>query len=191
MVAMFITLPLPDHARNAVLAARRQLAARLPDGVPLENQRCPHLTLRYLGEVTAGQLRQLKPALQALPQLPIILALSPDLGAFPDVNRPRTIFSNLEGDLHRLGQLRRHIDLITQEAQLPPADHPLKPHVTLGTVSDRSASHIARALLDTRIPGASQRPWRVAGLYVLASTGYGYQTVAEIPWPTAEGENAR
>lgn len=127
----FIALRL-SAADNAALARvierlRREDAA--VRWVPAANL---HLTLKFLGEVAAGQLEPLR---ASLVDLTPAFALGLDgLGCFPGAARPRVLWAGLHGDVPQAIDLAAAIDERTQALGFPREDRAFAPHVTIGRV---------------------------------------------------------
>jgi 2'-5' RNA ligase len=93
-----------------------------------------HVTLAFLGEVTAPVADRLAPelALAAGRHAPLALAFS-GAGAFPDPARARVLWGGLEGDRRALAELAGSVVAAAARAGAPPPDagRPFQPHLTL------------------------------------------------------------
>ena len=95
-----------------------------------------HLTLRFLGDaVERGRLQPFHKFLGEIgaQTLPFILNAS-GAGAFPNLDRPRTIWIGLAGE--ELIQLAQRVESAAVQAGFAPEGRPYTPHLTIGRVRD-------------------------------------------------------
>jgi 2'-5' RNA ligase len=135
----FIAIDMP-----APLVARlERLQATLADEVPgirWSSIGAFHLTLAFLGDVANTDLNDVcrASATAAAPFAPFALKLE-GLGAFPDANRPRTVWAGLTGDaLAELGRLRTAVAAACAAEGAPPEDDRFHPHITLGRAQKKA-----------------------------------------------------
>jgi RNA 2',3'-cyclic 3'-phosphodiesterase len=95
-----------------------------------------HLTLRFLGAaVDRSLLSQLDETLsQITGRTSPFMLQARGTGAFPNLDRPRTIWVGLIGE--QLMQLAKHIEEAAVQAGLAPERRPYTPHLTIGRVRD-------------------------------------------------------
>lgn len=160
---LFIALPLPADVTAALEAAQNQLKRnRWP--VKWVAPASIHLTLQFLGEQDEALVPELLAALAgvqpepaALPQLQLAR-----LGAFPNLQRPQTIWLGVGGDLETLAGLQRAVVRATGSLGFPADSRAFRPHLTLGRVrrdADRNAvQELSRALTNAAAPPALN--WR-------------------------------
>ena len=136
VIRAFIAIDLPDDVQECLRQVSDQLQAQL-SGIPVrwvapENI---HLTLKFLGDVSLGNLGMLKEILQAeaLAQKPLEVSIG-GLGAFPKMRRPRVIWVGVEAPPELLA-LQRGIDAQTARVGYTPDERDFSPHLTLGRVS--------------------------------------------------------
>ncbi|ANM28939.1 hypothetical protein ABI59_03940 [Acidobacteria bacterium Mor1] len=128
---LFIAIELPASARREL--ERRVAELRGRRGWRFVPSRNLHLTLRFLGEVSAAQRRPLFSACAAaVSSLPGgRLGLS-DLGVFPGPRRPRVLWCGLRQEpADWLLPLAREVERAVRSAGFPAEDRPFRPHVTL------------------------------------------------------------
>ena len=96
-----------------------------------------HITLRFLGGLTARQVQRVK-ALdcfdhRAVDIMPFSLELD-GLGLFyrEDGVTPTLLYAALQGELDKLNTLQERSDKLALEAGCPPMSFPFHPHITLG-----------------------------------------------------------
>ena len=74
------------------------------------------------------------------------------VGAFPNLNRPRVLWVNLEGDPQRLRNVVSNIEEVLERIGFPKEKRSFKPHLTLGRVREREdVSALARILESYKI----------------------------------------
>ena len=129
---LFIAIELPDAARRSL--ERRVSEMRGNHGWRFVPARNLHLTLRFLGEVSAEQLQPLSaacaPAVQSVTGGSLELT---GLGVFPGPRRPRVLWCGL--DQHPadwLLPLARKVEQAVRSAGFAAEERAFRPHVTLG-----------------------------------------------------------
>jgi 2'-5' RNA ligase len=158
---LFIALSLPDAVRE-VLAG---LAQPLP-GVNWTRPEQLHVTLRFLGDVTAAQRDALTDRLSGVQVAPFILPLE-GIGAFPPNRPPRVVWIGVGSGHPRLFQLRQRIDDALLASGLPLDVRTFHPHVTLARCVETAAPAIAHWMHAQRETTAP--PFRVEAFDLFAS----------------------
>ncbi|WP_424767629.1 RNA 2',3'-cyclic phosphodiesterase [Paenibacillus sp. sgz302251] len=126
---LFVALPLKGHAAEA-----------LNQWVSTEKERLPfrkwvhaadyHITLQFLGDVSADKTGTLQGALREVQAAQIELVLSKG-GAFGQPKAPRVLWSGVSGQLEGLVSLHNKIIEQTRPLGFIPEDRPFSPHITL------------------------------------------------------------
>ena len=141
-VRAFIAIELPLPIRQALSTIEEQIQARAGAAarkairwVPTENM---HLTLKFLGEVSAGNVQALAHMLhsEASRHSPFRFSVG-GLGAFPNLRRPRIIWIGMEAP-SELSNLQKAIDSETRHLGYPAEERPFSPHLTLGRISQNA-----------------------------------------------------
>lgn len=136
----FIAIDLPqeildrmEQVVELLQESRKDLPVRW---VPTENI---HLTLKFLGDVSDSNYEMLTRILvvEAANNQPFPLSVG-DLGAYPNMRRPRVIWVGVEAPTEMM-VLQRAIDTETARLGYPSEKRKFSPHLTLGRV-DRNAS---------------------------------------------------
>jgi 2'-5' RNA ligase len=149
-----------------------------------------HLTLEFLGDVTAEKAEPLQKALAEHGDHSVPFVLKPGgLGCFPDVKRPRIIWVGLAGDLDVLQRLQSWVSQTSQQYSDHREDRPFQPHLTIGriqSIKPQEAKALAQGLQDYTIPPGPE--W-LADHFILVRSflqpaGASYQTLAEYPLGT-------
>jgi RNA 2',3'-cyclic 3'-phosphodiesterase len=130
-VRLFVAVNLPESTRRAAHAA----AAALRNAAPSVRWVLPetlHITLKFLGEVSAARLREMKAALEtsASIQSGFTFALR-GAGAFPNFRRPRVFWLGVENG-EGLIRVQSSVEGIFAPLGFPAEAREFHPHLTLG-----------------------------------------------------------
>jgi len=151
---LFVAVLLPPAWLTALETVQRDLRAAglglryvRPEGV--------HLTLKFLGEVPAGRLPEIKNALaEAVPRSPAFDLALDRPGTFGPARRPRVVWAGIGGDHARLNAVHHAIDAALSRRGFPPEGRAFNPHLTLARVPDdlstEDAARIVPALAGIR-----------------------------------------
>jgi len=133
-IRAFIAIDLPKEIRTNLEATVQKFKARSVHGVrwvPVDNI---HLTLKFLGDISSGNLERLTKLLQvecaALPSFPVEVA---GVGAFPNHRRPRIIWVGVQAP-PELKTLQACIESAASQMGIQPEERDFSPHLTLGRV---------------------------------------------------------
>jgi len=138
---LFLALDLPPEVRSALEEVQRGLKGTGAD-VRWVRIASIHLTLKFLGQVEAGAVEEIRRAVEPAASACPVLSLHPaGAGVFPGPRSPRVVWIGLEGDLERLGALAGEVDLALAGLGFQAEKRPFQPHLTLGRV--RSGRHKA------------------------------------------------
>jgi RNA 2',3'-cyclic 3'-phosphodiesterase len=149
---IFVAVPLAPALRRAAAAVRGEVgpvAAELR-WVPEENL---HLTLRFLGHVTADEAGRAGDAAReaAGGAAPFRIALG-GVGAFPSLRASRVVWVGVADDTGGLAALAAALEAQLVARGFPPADRPFRAHLT-----------VARARAEDRGVDLRRLPSRVTG----------------------------
>lgn len=140
VVRSFIAIALSSEIQARLTQVSTELQAQLKGvpvrWVPVENI---HLTLKFLGDVSTTNLEMLKSSLQGevAGHNPFEISVG-DLGAFPNLRRPRVIWVNVQAPFE-LSAVQHGIEAQMGRLGYPPEERPFHAHLTLGRVA-RTAS---------------------------------------------------
>jgi 2'-5' RNA ligase len=133
----FIAIELPE----TVIAALRKVQARLQTyrfkmrWVKTENI---HLTLKFLGDIRAGDVRQVQQAVtEGVAGCGPFNLQAKGIGVFPGVKRARVLWAGLSGDTRRLVELQQAIDSRLAEIGIEREKKKYSGHLTLGRSKGR------------------------------------------------------
>ncbi len=136
---VFVALQMPDVALEALAKLQGELRAEpelawnvnFPRGTGL------HVTLQFLGEISAGRARAVSRAVQevAAEHAPFRLDLA-GLGAFPKLGRARVVWTGLRSGLELLSRIQRQLEDLLIKNGFPREDRRFEPHLTLARLKD-------------------------------------------------------
>lgn len=110
-----------------------------------------HLTLKFIGEVSAEQVEQVKTNLASVPMpSPIPIAIR-GAGYFPNERSPRVIWLGIEA-AKELAELAAQVEQSLHRMGIPKEDRPFSPHLTLGRLRKPDKIPAIKALLRQREP---------------------------------------
>ena len=94
-----------------------------------------HLTLKFLGDVSTGQIDTIVAAIEKVARafMPISLAAK-GIGVFPGIRRPRVLWVGIGGQFPQLGQLQATVADELARAGFPAEKRPYKGHLTIGRI---------------------------------------------------------
>ncbi|NIA21046.1 MAG: RNA 2',3'-cyclic phosphodiesterase [Anaerolineaceae bacterium] len=140
---LFIAVELPDAAKELLAAVQRELQqadARVKWSRP-ENI---HLTLKFLGDTPEEFLDDLSAALdEAAAGHAAHTARVAQVGAFPNVRRPRVIWVGLDEPTGQLPALQRSVEEATSDL-VEPERRSFAAHLTLGRVIVKDGGNLTQ-----------------------------------------------
>jgi 2'-5' RNA ligase len=170
VIRTFIAIDLSPEIYQRLEEVIGQLKSRLA-GVPVRwvGVKNIHLTLKFLGEVSQGNLEAIKDVLRKEASQHQSFGFSvAELGAFPSIRRPRVIWVGVNAP-HELSALQRGIETELQRLGYPREERGFSPHLTLGRVSRECTSEDAKqigAVLESYNPGLlGEKPVQAVRLY--------------------------
>jgi len=113
-----------------------------------------HLTLKFLGEVEAVELPDVCRAVEeAAAEVTGFTFDVAGVGAFPKVERPRTIWLGVTEGAEKLAELQERLEKGLKKLGYPPDNRRFSPHLTLGRVKHAGpelaeVSELIRSLAD-------------------------------------------
>ena len=146
---LFVGLTLPGHIRDRLVS----LKGGLPDARWVADENL-HLSLRFIGEVTGGDGRDIDLALQSVTGARFDLTLA-GLGTFERRRRVHSVWAKVQKNVEKprsLTTLRDRIESALVRTGLEPEHRKFTPHVTLARMKNGDA--------------------RMAGLYMEIHAGF-------------------
>jgi RNA 2',3'-cyclic 3'-phosphodiesterase len=141
-IRAFIAIELPEEIRQALNSVEQQIQAKAGEAgrravrwVAASNI---HLTLKFLGEVSASNLQALTRKIrEEVQQHPPFSFTIHGLGAFPNTRRPRVLWVGVEAPAE-LVVMQKAIEAETRRLGYPAEERPFSPHLTLGRTSQNA-----------------------------------------------------
>lgn len=158
---LFVALYPSASARDALAALaepRRDFRWTPPEQI--------HLTLRFIGDVSAQEAERAEAALTRVRVAPFILEPSA-VGVFPPRGQPTVVWAGLGSGHPHLHQLRQQVDDALLAAGVPLELPPFHPHLTLARASHAARGSIAEFVKRHR--AFAGPAWRVREFMLVAS----------------------
>ncbi|MDP2932303.1 MAG: RNA 2',3'-cyclic phosphodiesterase [Chloroflexota bacterium] len=139
-VRSFIAIELPDELKRELTQLEAQLKAGGQSPVKWVDPNGIHLTLKFLGGVTANVLNDVSRVMGEA-----VRGISPfhlevrELGAFPNLRRVQVIWVGVSGELDKLGQLQQRLESGLAPLGFAPEGRPFKAHLTLARVREQAS----------------------------------------------------
>ncbi len=137
-IRCFLAVDLADELAAAVAPVIAQLALTT-DGVKWVAAQDMHLTFKFFGDIeeleTYGIAKAVLDVVRAAPAFEICLT---GIGAFPAIDRPRTIWAGITQGSDTLLALQASIDKALQRLGYPRERRQFHPHITLGRVRHKA-----------------------------------------------------
>jgi RNA 2',3'-cyclic 3'-phosphodiesterase len=156
MLRSFIAIEVPVEIQNAIAHSVAALKNALPK--PLVHWVAPqnvHLTLKFLGDVSPSNLKQLAETLKVEAASHDMFSISAGgLGAFPSPRRARVIWVGLDAP-PALGTLQNGVESAAAQLGYAQEQRSFSPHLTIGrvgqTVTASDLQQIRTALEATKV----------------------------------------
>lgn len=161
MPRLFVAVDLPDE----VTAQLERLCIGLPAIRWLGPDQL-HLTLRFIGEVEHALFYEVGEALASISLRPFELRLK-GLGLFPHRGAPHTLWVGVD-EAAELGQLKRRVDRVLEEAGVAPERRKFTPHVTIGRFREPPPQPRLASFIEGRALFRSE-PFLVTGFALYSS----------------------
>jgi 2'-5' RNA ligase len=148
LLRLFIALELPPHVLEALEATQRDLRPRVPErAARWVRPEGIHLTLKFLGDVPAGQVDAVGAAMReaARDHAPFELRAE-GLGVFPNPQKARVLWVGVKGELETLGRLQASVEEHVAPLGYPTESRSFSAHLTLARAS-RNASRAEQEAL--------------------------------------------
>jgi RNA 2',3'-cyclic 3'-phosphodiesterase len=131
---IFVAVDVAPHIKETLAGIPDRLgtASRMLRWVPPDNL---HLTLRFLGEITAAQAARVAEAARQAARTAAPFSVTLDgLGAFPSPRRPRVVWVGIADGADRLTALARALEEEIVHRKFPREPRSFQPHLTVARV---------------------------------------------------------
>jgi len=150
MLRLFIAIELPAALKQALIDLQDDLKRQLPPkAVRWTRPEGIHLTLKFLGDTPSDRVDAVAAAMSqaAAGFAPFSLQVA-GLGCFPNLRRPRVIWTGLPDPPRSLAGLQRATDLHLARLGWERDKRAFNPHLTLGRVNDRVSGAERQAIAE-------------------------------------------
>ncbi len=141
-IRAFIAIELDEPVKTALADVQRRLREAMPrDSVRWVRPGGVHLTLKFLGNVPAGQVADITRAIEAAAGqgiAPFSLTIG-QLGCFPNLRRPRVVWVGVQEPTGALARLQGAVEKHIAPLGYPTEKRPFSPHLTLGRTQRRAS----------------------------------------------------
>jgi len=131
-IRTFVAIPLPEQVLNRLAGLARDLKKH-PLRLKWSRTENIHLTLKFLGDILTEDVDPVCEAVSAASRQyhPFTLSVK-GVGVFPNIRRPRVLWTGISGQTDRLTALQRSIDRRLGDLGYRQDDRPFTGHLTLG-----------------------------------------------------------
>jgi 2'-5' RNA ligase len=135
---LFVAISIPEPVRDEIIRVQQELQPLVPrDMVRWARSDQFHLTLRFLGDVPADGVEELKKSAGAVCRNARSLSLRAEgVGFFPNPRSPRVIWVGINDREGRLVDLQRQIEVAVGPFSPEPGEKNFTGHVTLGRLKN-------------------------------------------------------
>ena len=131
-VRAFIAIELPEAVKQALSRVEAKLV-RLDVPVKWVDPMGIHLTIKFLGSVDSTLLPDIAQAsIEATRGITPFKWELGQPGAFPGLQNPQVVWVGVKGELNRLIDVQKRLELVLAALDFPPEDRPFAAHLTLG-----------------------------------------------------------
>ena len=188
-IRAFLAIEIPEEVKAVLAGLGRQLDEMGIVGLRRVRPESVHLTLKFLGGVSADVADSLASEVGAAaagaPALSLRLA---EVGAFPASGPPRVLWVGVDGDTAPLEELRLRVEEAAEKLGFPRESRRFTPHLTLARVRN-GASPSERRRLRQAMSALSYQPglpFEADSLALMSSTpapgGAIYRKLASLPF---------
>ena len=186
-VRSFIAIELPEEVKKGLQRVQSELALGRYPFIKCVGLEGIHLTLKFLGNVPEPKLAAIVKVMEQSSQgvAPFQVEIT-EVGAFPNMRRPRVIWVGIKGDIDKLIDWQQQLDKGLVPLGFPKEERPFKPHLTLARVRE-NCSPADRLRFGEMVAGTHVEidyKFTVTGLNLMRSqlrpTGAIYSCLAEV-----------
>jgi len=167
-VRAFAAIGLPEEAQSSLAHLQGELARAGADVKWVEPQHL-HLTLKFLGELSAEERQAVETAMaRVAARHPAFTAALGAVGAFPSVGSPRVVWVGLAEGAEQAASLAAALEREGTAIPLRREERAFSPHLTLGRVrSPRNRGALSERLRS--VAWHAPAPWHVSSLRLYES----------------------
>ena len=146
-VRSFIAIELPRNVKKGLEQIEYKMKQGGYAGIKWVNPEGIHVTLKFLGNISSGQIIEISKVLKETTQeiYPFHLEIA-GLGAFPNLRQPRVLWVAINGEVDKLSRLQQRIDSLLASCGFLKESRPFVPHLTLARLKDSISSEEKRKI---------------------------------------------
>lgn len=188
MARLFFAVLCPEPAATALGLVQARLRERMTGAkIAWSRPEQVHCTLKFLGDLAPERAEAAVRAGRTLAQtghgFPLTLA---GLGAFPDLQRPQTLWVGASRGSAELVRLASRLDTLLVAEGFEAERRPFVPHLTLGRVKSRGAVPVVASAMQAHSDEDALATWEVGGFALMQSVstadGVRYTAVETFHW---------
>ncbi len=140
VIRAFVALKLPESIISSIKRIQEDLKlCRFP--VRWVRPEKIHLTIKFFGEITESDIKNIGAAMNNCAGNYASLSLSTKgVGVFPSITRPRVIWTGISGEASLLFAIRNDLENRFEEIGFKKEDRPFRGHLTIGRFRERTDS---------------------------------------------------
>ena len=152
-IRTFIAISLNQEIQQALSTVQKRLK-KLDCPIKWVNPGNIHLTLKFLGDVLVEDIDKIKKELDDISRNigSIKLELT-QLGAFPNIDRPKILWVGLKDDDHKIADLVSVLENNCEKLGFPKESRAFSPHITIGRIrSPKNLKVLSETLAQPLLP---------------------------------------
>jgi 2'-5' RNA ligase len=146
-IRAFIAIELPDSIKSLLDQVQQELKSLRLKARWVRSENI-HLTLKFLGDIDAGEIDNIGGAMAgtAADSVPLALNIG-GIGFFPGIKRPRVVWIGLGGEIPNLLNLQRNLEDRLAAVGFAKEKRSFKAHLTLGRMRQAANPDTVRRIL--------------------------------------------
>ncbi|MCJ7790877.1 MAG: RNA 2',3'-cyclic phosphodiesterase [Dehalococcoidia bacterium] len=140
-IRSFIAIELPQAVKTGLQQLQTELTLPRYSFVKCVSPEGIHLTLKFLGNISAQKVTDITGVMEQASQgvNPFQLQLT-EVGAFPNMRRPRVLWVGIKGEVDKLVGWQQRIDMGLVPLGFAKEARPFTPHLTLARLRENCSS---------------------------------------------------
>ncbi|WP_135823456.1 RNA 2',3'-cyclic phosphodiesterase [Halorussus ruber] len=150
---LFVSIDLPDEFADAVEAVQDEFADA--SGLSFTDPGQAHVTLKFLGDVSRGELPRVKNAVRRAvdsAEVEPFEATYEGLGVFPDIGYIQVLWLGVGNGGEEMTTLHEAIESEVTKLGFDPEDHDFTPHVTLARMEHAGGKELVQENVEELSP---------------------------------------
>jgi 2'-5' RNA ligase len=186
-IRSFIAIELPEEVKTGLQQLQTELTLPQYSFVKCVAPEGMHLTLKFLGNISAQKMTEITRVMEQSSQgvSPFQLQIT-EVGAFPNMKRPRVLWVGIKGEVDKLVDWQQRIDNGLVPLGFAKEARPFTPHLTLARLRDNCSPgdilHLGEIIASSHVE--VDYKFTVNSLNLMKSqllpTGAVYSSLAEI-----------